>query len=209
MRSLLPGLLIFLFFYLFAVNTRAASLSLSPASSNESLSTTFNIEIKLDTEGETIKTIKVNLTFPANFLSVEDISTSGSFIDNWTERLYSNTNGTINLSGQAEANGLSGRDQKIASIKFKARAQGAAAVKFAANSQILEADSANDVLSLTNSKGGSYRLGAGNENQPTATPSGTKIPETGDRGPTWLIALAALSLIILGILMGRPTAPSV
>ena len=180
----------------------AGTFSISPASGTQTLNSTFNVDVKFDTGADSVKTVKAYLTFPANLLSVDDILTVGSSVVTWAERLYSNTNGTVSLSGDVGASGISGSGKLLATIKFKAKANGTAAVKFTSTSQMLKTADNTDVLSLTSSTSGAYILGT-LANQPTATPSGIPVPQTGNISPTAGIALLSLFLIILGILMGR------
>lgn len=180
----------------------AGTFSLSPASGNQTLNSTFGVDVKFDTGSDTIKTIKTYLTFPANLLSVDDVLTAGSSVVTWGERLYSNTNGTVSLSGDVSASGISGSGKLLATIKFKVKASGTATVKFTSASQMLKLTDNADVLSLTSSTSGAYTLGTV-VSQPAASPSGIPVPQTGNISPTVGLVLISLFLIILGILMGR------
>jgi len=125
-RKILPAILL-TFVLLFQKATTAAvagTFSLSPATGNQTLNSTFNVDVKFDTGSDTVKTIKVYLTFPANLLSVDDVLTVGSSVITWAERLYSNTNGTVSLSGDVDASGITGSGKLLATIKFKAKANG-------------------------------------------------------------------------------------
>ena len=204
MRRILPVILLTTLLFLQSVSAAAAAaaLSLSPATGTQTLNTTFNVDVRIDTGTDTIKKVIAYLTFPSQLLSVEDIVTTGSSITTWSERLYSNTNGTVSLSGETGSAGLSGSGKLIATIKFKVKANGSAAVNFTSSSQALKLSDSTDVLSLTTSGNGTYTLGSVT-NQPTASPSGSPAPETGSYSPTIAVGLISLFLITLGIWMGR------
>ena len=204
-RKILPVILLTFVLLFQKVTTAAAAgtFSLSPATGNQTLNSTFNVDVKFDTGSDTVKTIKAYLTFPANLLSVDDVLTVGSSVVTWAERLYSNTNGTLSLSGDVGASGITGSGKLLATIKFKVKANGTAAVKFTSASQMLKLSDNSDVLSLTSSTSGAYTLGTVTITQPAATPSGGTVPQTGNTSPTVGIVLLSIFLIILGILMGR------
>lgn len=195
-------LTIFLLFQRTTTASAAGTFSFSPATGNQTLNSTFSVDLKFDTGSDTVKTVKAYLTFPASLLSVDDVLTVGSTVVTWAERLYSNTNGTVSLSGDVGASGISGSGKLLATIKFKVKANGTAAVKLTSASQMLKMSDNSDVLSLTSSTNGAYTLGT-LSTQPTASPSGGTVPDTGNASPTAGVALLSIFLIILGILMGR------
>lgn len=209
MKKFLPIFLLAVFFLSQKVTEAkaAATLSLSPATGNFPLSGNFNVEVRFDTGTDTAKTVKALLTFPATLLTVEEITTTGSVVTSWNQRLYSNSNGTVSLNGDVGVSGVSGAGKSLATIKLKVKANGTAALKFTAGSQILKLSDGTDILSLTSSTNGSYLLGS-QATQPTATPSGGTVPITGDYSGTTGVILVSLFFIILGIMMGRSTSRS-
>jgi len=64
----------------------AATLYLDPAEGEFSQGETFIEEIKLDTEGEDINAVKVNLTYQKDILEIVDFSDGGSVLKLWVER---------------------------------------------------------------------------------------------------------------------------
>lgn len=180
----------------------ASSLSLSPSNGNQTLSTPFSVDVKIDTGGEAAKTIKAYLSFPSALLVVDDILTTGTVITSWNERLYSNNNGTINLVGDISGAGLNGANKLLATIKFRPKANGLAAVKFTTSSQVVRLADSSDILSLTASAGGKYAIGE-NLASPTATPSATLVPKTGDRAGAISVLLISIFLTTLGVSIGR------
>ena len=204
MRKVLPILALTTLLFTLSIRQAAASatFSLSPATGSYTLNSIFNVDVKFDTGADSVKTIRAYLPFPANLLSVDDISTTGTAVVTWSERLYSNTNGTISLSGDTASTGTSGSGKLLATVKFKVKGNGVASVKFVSSSEIFRTSDDGDVLSLTSSTNGSYNLGTVTT-QPTASPSGITVPETGMIAPTQAIIAISLFLIILGIWLGR------
>src|SRR3990167_919427 len=111
----------------------AASLTLSPSSQSIKVGEPLTVTIKFDTSGEVAKVVKASLTFPSSLLTVETdgIQTTGTAITSWTERIYSNSAGTIDLTGNTNT---SGSDKLLASIKFTTKALGTANLSFTTDS---------------------------------------------------------------------------
>lgn len=187
----------------------AATLSFSPAAQSVKVGDTFTVTVKFDTGGETVKTVKASLTFPSSLLAVETdgIITAGTAITSWTERIYSNTAGTIDLTGNTT---MAGADKTLAAIKFKTKAVGTANLSFTSTSQILKSADAGNILSLTDSRGGTYSLGLQAVPSPTpekeSSPSGNLPTDVGFTTPTIALGLLAMALITLGTVLIRKPA---
>lgn len=189
----------------------AAALNLSPSSKTVKVGDTFTVSVLFDTASETVNNVKASITFPTSLLSVEtdSIVTTGSAITDFKETIYSNVTGTIDIGGNTS---VSGTGKLLANIKFKTKAVGTANVSFDADSQIVRSSDSKNVFSLTDSVGGVYAIATtitpvtpvALPEKKQATPS--QIPEgTGFTTPTYILGLAAFSLIILGtILIKRP-----
>jgi len=65
---------------------QAAILYLAPSEGSYSRGETFVEEVKLDTEGEDINTVKVDLNYPKDTLEIVDFSDGGSVLTLWVER---------------------------------------------------------------------------------------------------------------------------
>ncbi|MBU2577445.1 hypothetical protein KKA69_01280, partial [Patescibacteria group bacterium] len=77
-----------------------AMLYLMPQSQTVYQGDTFIVELRLDTEGEEINAVKVNLIFPPDRLKVVDVNRGGSVLILWPEEpFYSNENGALSFTG--------------------------------------------------------------------------------------------------------------
>ncbi len=65
---------------------QAAILYLEPASGEYQPGDTFIVEIKIDTEGECINTVEVNLSFPKDILKAIDFSQGNSILTLWVKK---------------------------------------------------------------------------------------------------------------------------
>lgn len=80
------------------------------------------VNVVLDTEGQTINTIGLTLTYPTEFLEFEDFDDGESVVSLWVER-PKHADGKIMLSGITPG-GFSGEAVPIISLYFKAKALG-------------------------------------------------------------------------------------
>lgn len=189
----------------------AATFSLSPATQTVKAGETLTVTIKFDTGAETVSGVQAMVSFPPSLLSVDTaagIPDKPTSITKWNRRLYSNTAGTIELSGNTS---VSGADQTLAVIKFKTKAVGTANVTFASGSQIVRAADSQNILSLTDSKGGVYSLAT--ELTPPVTPKKQSTPSqlpngVGTTGPTVAFFAAALLTFSLGTILLKSSARS-
>lgn len=106
-----------------------------PQSKTVYLEDVFVVEVKLSSE-EKINTVKVDLTFPQDFLEIVDFSNGNSILTLWPEGpVFSNQNGQIHFIGGTPG-GYSG-DGILGRIIFRAKKEGEAKVKFNDNCQVL------------------------------------------------------------------------
>lgn len=122
----------FLAFYLStAPVVDAATLSLSPASSNVATGNIFTVKISVNTLGAFINNAEATLQFPTDLLEVVSITKSSSIFSLWVEDpSYSNTAGTISFNGGVANPGYNGNNGTVASVTFKAKKQGTASLIF-------------------------------------------------------------------------------
>lgn len=142
--------LVFLFFGV--PNTDAASLSVSPTTGSFPIDETFDVSLFLNTEEESINTIKASLEFPADKLQLVAPATGQSIISLWaTYPQFSNTNGTILLQGGIPG-GINTSQGLITKLTFRVKSVGTAMVKILGDSKILLDDGeGTDVLDNLNS----------------------------------------------------------
>jgi len=92
--------IIFLFLLFFPLSSWAAILYLEPSSSGYYQGDTFLVEVRIDTQGECINTVKVELSFDSNILEIKDFSQGNSLLSLWTkEPEFSNETGLVSFSG--------------------------------------------------------------------------------------------------------------
>jgi len=124
-------------FFLSSGLVLAATLYLEPAEGGYDQGDTFIAEIKLDTEGEYINTMQVNLVFSQDILEVQDFSKGNSVLTVWVqEPSFSNEAGTLSLIGGVPG-GYQGFGDSLGKIIFKTKKQGLASVKIQEDSRLL------------------------------------------------------------------------
>src|SRR5689334_8031 len=89
---------------LFSITPKAfaanVTLSLSPASGTFVVDSTFEVSVFLNTNGQSVNTIDLNLRFPQDKLQLVSSSTGKSIIGIWTSvPKYDNATGKISLVG--------------------------------------------------------------------------------------------------------------
>jgi hypothetical protein len=124
----------------------SAILSLSPSTGSFVIGSTFDVSIYLDTQGQSINTIQINLSFPADKLQLVSSSTGKSIIGIWTSLpKYDNAAGTLNLVGGVP-NGIVVGKGLITTLTFRARAIGSAIVQFNDSKVLLNDGLGTEVL---------------------------------------------------------------
>lgn len=74
-----------IFYLLLANHCQAAILYLEPENGNYQINDTFIVNIRIDTEGECINTVKTQVNFPSQSLKIIDFSQGNSFLVVWLE----------------------------------------------------------------------------------------------------------------------------
>ena len=208
-RFLLPLLLFFLIPPAVYAQTGSATLSLSPSSSSVKVDQSFTVAIKVTSATTNISSVQSYLTFPADLLEVSSISKTGSIASLFVEEpIYNNTSGTIKMTADIASPGYKGSDGLIATVTFRAKANGSANVGFTTEAAVYPTSGTSSILGTSDT--GSYTIGTGSASSsttPTVTPtkvaakvttapaSGTALPSTATTGQTGLGILFGLSLI--------------
>ena len=145
-RILIPCILIFAF-YILASGAEAATLFLAPSMGSYSAGSTFNISIKVNTDGKAINTVEATLTFDPTKLSIASISKTGSIFSLWvSEPTFSNTDGTITFAGGKPSPGFTGSSGNLITIAFKGLTAGTANVNFSSASVLADDGLGTNVL---------------------------------------------------------------
>ena len=128
-----------------------ASLYLSPKSGTFYVGSTFDISIFVNTEGNSINAVQVDLKFPPNLLQVTSPTAGSSFISVWADQpFYSNKEGIISFKGGVLSPGINASAGLVSTVTFRAKASGTALISFLESSQVLLADGkGTDILKTT------------------------------------------------------------
>ncbi|MFH1656964.1 MAG: cohesin domain-containing protein [bacterium] len=134
-----------------------ASLYLAPSQGTFFAGSTFSVSVYLNTKGESINAVQVDLKFPAEMLQVTLPSTGESFVSEWlTPPSYSNTGGVISFRGGIPG-GVVTSSGLISTITFRAKASGTAKIEFLDSSRVFLNDGKGTPVS-TFINNGSYRI---------------------------------------------------
>ena len=118
-----------------------ASLYLSPASVSVETGATFDISVLVDTGGQAINAVAVDLSFPPALLQVVRPVPGSSFIAIWiVQPSFSNTKGNVHLEGGIPTPGLTSSAGNILTISFRSRGSGEARIKFGSKCKVLAND---------------------------------------------------------------------
>jgi hypothetical protein len=142
-------------FVLFPTICFGTILYLEPEEGQYYLEDVFVTEIKINTEGEEINAIKVDLAFSQDVLEIKDFSQGNSILALWPEGpSFSNQTGKIHFIGGIPG-GYSGEDGLLGKIIFRAREttqngrRNYAKVEFLESSQVLLNDGLATPAKLT------------------------------------------------------------
>jgi len=135
-----------------------SSIYLSPSQGTFTVGSTFDVSVFVNTGGQPINAVALDLKFPADKLQVVNPTAGQSFISIWvTQPVFSNTNGTVNLKGGLPSPGINTSSGLITTVTFRAKTPGEAVIYVQNSSQVLANDGQG--TDLLNSFGrGSYNL---------------------------------------------------
>ena len=135
-----------------------ASIYLSPSSGTFYVGSTFNISVFVNTGGNDINTVRVDLRFDPKKLQVASPTAGRSFISVWVSQpSYSNVKGTINFQGGMPSPGINTSSGLVSTITFRAVAPGSAAISIVDTSKVLLNDGRGTDI-LTSMGRGIYEL---------------------------------------------------
>ncbi len=154
-----------------AFNLSSGVTSPIPANTN------FSVQLKARSDTDSSNLFTAKITFPANLMAVQSISTVGSFVTNWADTSFDNTTGTISISGGLGQPGFktSGADSLMATINFKTLAGngGTGNIDFNTSQSSIYRNSDNlNILTTTNPLALTVNPGP----TPTASPTGSPHP---------------------------------
>lgn len=116
---------------------QAATLNLSPVSGSFTVGSTFSVSVMLDSENESINTIGLSVSFPADKLQLVSPSTGNSIISIWTTLpRVDNHKGTLELQGGIPG-GIKSSAAIVTTMVFRVTSVGSAVVKINDTSKVL------------------------------------------------------------------------
>jgi hypothetical protein len=112
---------------------------------------TFSASVYVSTTSNApINNAESTLSFPADLISVDSISTTGSIFNIWVSQpTFSNTAGTINFNGGVPTPGYNGAAGLVAKINFRAIKEGTPAISFGTSAVRANDGRGTDVLTAT------------------------------------------------------------
>ncbi len=135
-----------------------ASLYFSPYQGTFFVGTTFDVSVFVNTEGNSINAVQVDLEFSPDFLQVTSPTAGSSFISIWADQpFYSNKQGIISFKGGVPSPGIKTSAGLVSTINFRAKAPGTAFISFSDSSKVLLADGKGTNI-LKSTAIGSYTL---------------------------------------------------
>ncbi|MEK7554849.1 MAG: cohesin domain-containing protein, partial [Patescibacteria group bacterium] len=145
-------------FFAVPVFAHAATLRLTPATGSFILGSTFDVSVVMNTEGQAVNTIEVELNFPADKIQIANPSLGRSIVQIWASPpTFSNQEGRIYFIGGIPSPGINTSEGIVQSFTFRVVAPGEAKISFGENTSVLANDGqGSDVLERTSPA--SFRL---------------------------------------------------
>lgn len=161
-------LLLFISCFPKSAKAEGASLYFSPSSGTFFVGSTFDVSVFVNTDGEDINAVEVNLKFDPKKLQVASPTAGKSFIEVWVAQpTYSNIKGIINFIGGVPSPGINTSAGLVSTITFRVIEPGETSISFSDTSQVLRNDPrGTDVLTS---------LGRGNFTLLIPPPEGPKV----------------------------------
>ncbi len=131
-------------------SAQAATISLTPVSSEIGVGEKMTIEVRIDSEGESFNAAQVVIRFPKDTLEVTVLDKAESVFSFWLEEpQFSNTEGIVSFTGGAPF-GVSGGAVEILKIEFLARGVGSDMLSFTEAAVTAADGSGTNILSKIN-----------------------------------------------------------
>jgi len=135
-----------------------ASLYFSPASGTFFVGSTFDVSVFINTGGEDVNAVEVNVKFDSTKLQIASPTAGKSFIEVWVAQpTYSNVKGEMNFIGGVPTPGINTSAGLVSTVTFRAISPGETTVLFLASSKVLRNDPEGTNI-LTSTGRGVYNL---------------------------------------------------
>lgn len=129
---------ILVLFFPSIIEAEGASLYFSPQSGTFYVGSTFNVSIFVNTGGNDVNAVKVDLKFDPRRLQIVSPTVGRSFITVWVSHpTYSNIEGTASFQGGMPSPGINTSAGLVSTITFRAIAPGEAVIYFLDSSKVL------------------------------------------------------------------------
>jgi len=120
------------------VRAAGASLYLSPNSGTFYIGSTFDVSIFVNTGGENVNAVQVDLKFDPKKLQIASPTAGKSFISVWVSQpTYSNIQGTASFQGGMPSPGINTSAGLVSTITFRAISPGETTILFLDSSRVL------------------------------------------------------------------------
>lgn len=152
--------------------TQETSLSIDPHAP-VNVNQQFAVTLKARSDVENANLFVAKMTFPANLLEVVSVDDTGSFVSSWAEQFYDNTTGQISLVGGVPNPGYktSGTGALMATINFRAKSAGTAALALTNQSQVFSNATNQNILQVLGNTSVQINGGTGASPSPAISPS--------------------------------------
>jgi hypothetical protein len=129
---------LFIFNLASEASATGASLYLSPGSGTFFVGSTFDVSIFVNTGGNNVNAVKVDLKFDPRKIQIASPTAGKSFIEVWiAQPVYSNIEGTASFQGGVPSPGINTSSGLVSTITFRAIAPGETIVSFLDSSKVL------------------------------------------------------------------------
>jgi len=138
-KGLIVSSILFLTLWSFPKTVEAGGvfLYLSPSKGTFFIGSTFSVSVYVDTKGNEINVVEIDLKFPSEILQITSPTTGESFVSEWlTPPSYSNLGGTISFKGGIPG-GITTSAGVVSTITFRAKSSGTAKIEFSSSSKVL------------------------------------------------------------------------
>jgi len=132
------------------VKAEGASLYFSPASGTFLVGSTFDVSVFVNTSGNNINAVKVNIKFDPKKIQVASPTAGKSFIEAWVAQpAYSNTQGTMSFIGGVPSPGINTSAGLVSTVTFRAISPGETSILFLESSIHLDDGKGTNILTST------------------------------------------------------------
>ena len=163
-------------FFIFAQSADAAVIYIVPETGNFNRGAEFFVDIKIDSEAESINAAQMTLNWPADILEFVEANKSGSSFNFWvSEPVLSDAKNSLSFIG-GTAKGISGGALQVLKIKFKTLGAGSANISI--SDAVVTASDGKGTNVLSKMSGASYTVGATSVQPVPAKPVTAESPKS-------------------------------